>query len=599
MGRAFSEVLTVELAGAPGLYPIPAARFHSVDRAFGLLAVSAPGISAERTQALAADPQEIGYGEFTLRAGKLEAQLTIEDVATGKMKKVVFAAGPPGDVLGTATALARQVSDRIASYGTRNPQALRGFVTAAETRDPATAEVALNLAMVADPDFGPPYRTMAQWRAAQHDRAGALAVLERAEARGKSIPELERASIAEMAAELRNDRPARQRALAEVVKLNPGDAGSWRTLGEVASSRHDYPAAKEAMQKAAQLEPNDIGLLNTLGYYAANAGDLEAGIAALQRYRGLRPKDANPLDSLGDINFIAGRLSEAESFYLQAQQKDRNFLGDADLLKAAVSRLFRGDTAGADALAKQYLTARTEAKDPLVPYRQAEWMWTSGHRQEACRQLETFAAGAQSGPLREVASRANAELAIWSLMLGNRAAAARTAQQAMALAGPSSVAIAAVAQFSAQPPASPTEWTARAEQKFAGEAMTGVRNLALSFALLFDSHFQAAQVLLKQMYDGALSSDEGLPYLLAWTYLETGQTKEAEPLIRLNPVPNATGPGPFVTFYMPRLFYLRGLAAGRDGKREESRSNYQLFLKLSGKDRLIWGEEEKAQAALR
>ena len=599
MGRAFSEIVTAELAGAPGIYPIPANRFHSLDRALGVRTVSSPGISSERAQALAAGAQEVGYGQYTFRAGNVEAQLTVEDVQTGKMTKVVSTSAPAGDVLGAGTGLARQIAVRITPYGTQNPQALRALITGTESKDPAATELALNLAIAADPDFGAPYRVLAQLRAAQRDRSGALAILERAEARGNSIPELERARMAELAAELRNDRGARQKALAAVVKLDPGDATGWRTLGEVAYNRHEFPIAKEAMRKAADLEPEDAGALNLLGYYAASAGDLDAGMAALRRYQALRPTEANPLDSMGDINLITGHLAEAETFYLQAQKQDSNFLGDADLLKAAVSRLLRGDVAGADTLAKEYLAARTEAKDPLAAYRQAEWLWSTGHRKEACQQMETFAAGAQSGPLREVASRANAELTIWNLVLGGRGAAVKTAQQAMALAGPSSVAVAAVAQFLTQPAASPAEWTARAAKKFAGDTLTGIRDLALSYGLLLNGHFQAAQPLLKQMYDGGtLPNDEGLPYLLAWAYLETGQTKEAETLIRLNPAPNPAGPGPFASFYLPRLFYLRAAAAG-EGRREEARNNYQLFLKLSGKDPLVWGEELKARAEIR
>src|SRR5205085_5465958 len=141
-----------------------------------------------------------------------------------------------------------------------------------------------------------------------------------------------------------------------------------------------------------------------------------------------------------------------------------------------------GDVSGADGLAKQYLAARAAAKDPAVAYRQAEWTWISGHRRAACHQLETFAAGAQNGPLREVASRANSELTIWSLMLGDRAAAAKTAQQAWALAGPSSVGVAEVAQFLALPQASAEEWAARAEQRFAGRAQIGIKDFALAYA---------------------------------------------------------------------------------------------------------------------
>jgi len=81
--------------------------------------------------------------------------------------------------------------------------------------------------------------------------------------------------------------------------------------------------------------------------------------------------------------------------------------------------------------------------------------------------------------------------------------------------------------------------------------------------------------------------------------LEIDHSREAAPLLRFIPALNATGLGPFTPFYLPRLFYLRGLAAQREGKRDEARANYGLFLKLSGPDPLMWGEEQKAQAASR
>ena len=157
-----------------------------------------------------------------------------------------------------------------------------------------------------------------------------------------------------------------------------------------------------------------------------------------------------------------------------------------------------------------------------------------------------------------------------------------------------------VAQFLTQPAASPAEWEARAKQRFGAEAMAGLRNLALGYALLLNAHFQPAAALLKQMYDsGAPAADEGLPYLLAWAYLETGRGQEAAPLIHFNAPLPAAGPSPFLTFYLPRLFYIRRMVAASQGKREEARPQLQLFLRLSGKEPLVWGEEKKAEAALK
>ena len=605
MGRAFSEVITSELRGSPDIHSLPATLFHGFDRELGVRPVTAPGISSEFTQALLAGAHDIGYGEYTIRGGRLEARLTLEDAANGKVAKVISASAPEGDVLGAATDLARQMAAKVSPYGTRNSQALRAYVAGTETREPAAAEVALNVAITADPDFAAPYESLAQFRMQRADRSGALAILEQAEARGRSIPEVQGAHLKVLAAELRGERAGLQNALASLLKLDPGDSTSWHALGELALNAHQYRQAMQALERATELEPGDGGALNLLGYAAAYAGELETGMAALRRYQSQRPNDANPLDSMGDINLATGHLPVAESFYLQAQKRDRNFLGDGDLLKAAVARLMSGDVTGADGLAKQYLDARTEAKDPVVSYRQAEWSWISGRRKAAYAQLALFAAGAQNGALREVASRANAELAIWSLMLGDRPAAVNTARQALALVGPSSVAMAVMADFLTQPPASPQEWAVRAEQKFSGGGQAPIKDLALACALLFNRQFQPAQVLLQQMWDkGTPAADEGLPVLLAWADLESGHgetdhTKDAAALLRFNPALNATGLGPFTPFYLPRLLYLRGLAAEKAGKRDEARNNYGLFVKLSGPDPLIWGEEQRAQAASR
>jgi hypothetical protein len=79
--------------------------------------------------------------------------------------------------------------------------------------------------------------------------------------------------------------------------------------------------------------------------------------------------------------------------------------------------------------------------------------------------------------------------------------------------------------------------------------------------------------------------------------IETGQVKDAAPFLRFNPIPQATGIGPFWSLTMPRIFYLRGVAAAAEGKAAEAKDQYRLFLQLSGPDPLLWDEEKKAKAA--
>jgi Tfp pilus assembly protein PilF len=598
MGRAFSEVITAGLAGAPGVYAIPSNRLHSFDRTHGARPISAPGVFSERSLALVSGATRAGYGEYSVRGGRLEAHLTIEDPRTGKMTKVASASAAAGDVIAAASELTRQIAGRAAPYATRNPRALEAYVAALESADPAAAARDLTQAIAADPDFAPAYRQLAQWKAQFQDRAGAMAVLDQALARGGSIPEVERTRLEAEAADLRGDSAARARALVALARLDPGDPIAWRSLAESAMSRHEYRQSVEAFQKSLEAEPDDVTVLNQLGYAAAYAGDLNAAVAALGRYRTLRPADANPLDSQADVNLLAGRLREAESLYVQADKKDRNFLGGGDLFKAAMARLMTGDVAGADALAKQYVDARAEAKDPVVEYRKAQWSWVSGRRQAACQRMEAFARGASDGPLREVASRAYAELAMWNLVLGNRGAAAPLARQAASLAGPSSAGVAMVAGFLAEAPASSSEWAVRAEQTFPAASQHPIKNFALAYALLLGQEFQPASLLLKQMYEiPGPAADEALPFLLAWSYAETGRAKDAAPLLRFNPIPSPAGVGPFTPFYFPRIYYLRAVAEQQEGKRDQARANYRLFLQLSGPDPLLWGEERKAAQA--
>jgi len=292
---------------------------------------------------------------------------------------------------------------------------------------------------------------------------------------------------------------------------------------------------------------------------------------------------------------LHGRLREAEALYLEATKKDPNFLNGADLFKAAMARLMTGDIAGADGLAKQYAAARAAVNDPIVAYRNAEWAWASGRRKQGYQQMEALARSNESGPLRDLASRSYGNLAVWSLLLGDRETAARMADQANSLATTNTAVSTYVARFLAQPPATSTEWAVRSERMFPNAPAGTIKDFALAYALLLAKEFQSASTLLKQLEsNGAASSEANLEILLAWTLIETGHVKEAGPLLRWNPIPPAGGVGSFFSFSFPRVYYLRGVAAEKEGKTEEARNNYRLFLQLSGPDPLMWGEERTA-----
>jgi len=594
-GRAFSEIITRELMTAPGAYAIPFERLHGSDATFGNRPLAAPGISAERSLALAAGANRVGYGEYAIRSGRVEARLTLEDPQSGKITQVLTTSAAAGDIAGAASELARQLSSGAAPYLTRNSAALQAYVSGLESLDPQERTRRLEEAMVADPAFAPPYYLLAELLVQRRDRAGALALLDQASAHGAAMPEFERARIARDEAGLRGDTAAVQKALATSARLAPNDPVLWRALGQTALSRHDYAQSVEAYRKSLAIEPDDVATLNQLGYAAAYAGDLETAIGTLERYGALRPTEVNPLDSLGDVNLLLGQLRAAENFYLQAAKKNPAPQNGGEFFKAAVARLMTGDIVGADGLAQQFLNARAAAKDPMVDFHKAQWAWISGRRKDAYERMAAFARSAESGPARELASQAYSALALWSLALGNRSEAAQMAQRAVPLAGPDTVALATVAGFLSQPSGSAAEWAARAGRQFPEPAQKPVRDLALVYALLADRQFPAAAQALQPLNEAASPAvEDTVPILLAWADLETGKPKEAAPLLRFNPLPALSGVKPFTVFYFPRLFYLRGRVAALAGNTDQARAQFQLFRQLSGDRPLQWGEEASA-----
>ncbi|MFZ0935965.1 MAG: tetratricopeptide repeat protein, partial [Bryobacteraceae bacterium] len=152
--------------------------------------------------------------------------------------------------------------------------------------------------------------------------------------------------------------------------------------------------------------------------------------------------------------------------------------------------------------------------------------------------------------------------------------------------------------FLAGPPASPDEWAARAEKLAPRPEQATMRDFALGQALLLGKQFDAAAPALRRAYENSKPTNPEMPVLLAWAYLETGQTAQAAPLLALNPIPPPTGIDAFASCWFPRLFFLRGQLAEKQGRADAAQANYKLFLQLSGDAPFQWGEEAIARASL-
>ena len=573
MGRGFSEILSGELEGSPQRYAIQSRTLHSFDILLGRRP-EAPGISAESTDALVAGANQVVYGDFAVIHGILRATATEEDLHTRKMLRVAVATG--AGIFPVAESLARQLGV-TQPFGTRNPEALRGYVAGLESPDPAAASRDFASAVAADAGFGRAYLAGVETAAAQHNGAEAERLVARAGAHRNQLTALDRAGLDFDAAALRGNFPAELEARRQLARLDPANPDRHRALAEMLMSLRDYDAAIAEFRRGLSIRPDDVVALNMMGYAAAYSGDLPTATRVLRGYELLRPADPNPLDSLGDAHFALGHFGEAEQFYLAANTKSPAFSNNGELLKAAQARLMTGDVRGATALLSRFQAARQAAGDSYAPGYAAEWSWQTGARREAVAAMDRLSA---STSVHEVSSRADAQAAIWLVALGDRAGALAHARKAASEALPATAQLASLAASLEQPEA---------------PAPSGNGYVRL-YWLLLNKQFQSAVPLLEEIRRRPSNDlDDSLDMLLAWACEETGDWRRAEPLLRLTPLPQAAGLPVLGVFYFPRLFRLRGAMLDHEGHHTEATRYFQMFHQLSGPDGMVWGEEQSTR----
>jgi Tfp pilus assembly protein PilF len=512
MGRASAELLAMNLAG---LTPM------------NILPVSDPA---------PANATAIAYGRYTVAAGGIALHLAVHDLRTQRRIETVSARGP--NLTAAVEALARNIDPNARNAGPRNEQALRAYVEALQTSEPARAAELLDRAIEQDPDFGRAYTVALQLAMQRSDRAAAERILSAAAARGDAIGARERARLAFDAATLRGGREDRLQALISLAQLHPNDPGFQVAVAEFATQIRRYPEALAYYRRALQLRPDDPALLNSLGYSLALSGDLAAAKRELDRYRQLQPANANPLDSLGDVHYHHARFAEAAQYYLEAHGKNPSFLDSGELLKAARARLLAGENSSADQVFARYRELRKA--DPLLPFREAEWEFMAGRPERAREKLESFASAAEG----TMAQQAFTHLAVWSLYSGQRERAQAYAQNGNELA-----------RFLAQPAASAEEWKERAER---AAVEPRLRDELLAAALLFAGEFAAAEPLIQRAYQATTPfAAEGAQVLYAWALVENGRLEAAIPLIARPPIPQVTGLGPLTAIHVAKLRELR------------------------------------------
>jgi Flp pilus assembly protein TadD len=309
------------------------------------------------------------HGYFERHGSGLRFRIVMEDAQRHKITREEAA---NGGVLEAVTAVARQVEPGTTPFSTASADAVEAW-------GHANFERAVNL----DPDFSAAWLSWTQSLAAAGNSREALDVADRALARGGLRSKIDRSQIELLAANLRQDSAARVAALAELTRAFPRDPGALRNLAQAQFAARRFSEAAQTYQTLIPLDPSGALDLNLLGYAQACMGNVDGAKNSFEQYGKRSGQGINALDSLGEALFMNGRFRDAEKTFLEAYQKDPNFLEGADLWKAAHARWLAGDLSGADQLAGEYTNAQARKPGPLATWLQANWLYETGRKDQA------------------------------------------------------------------------------------------------------------------------------------------------------------------------------------------------------------------------
>ncbi|MBK5291152.1 MAG: hypothetical protein JJE04_05690 [Acidobacteriia bacterium] len=501
-------------------------------------------------------PTRLLRGYYTRAGNNLHLSATLSDSISLKTLESFSRSGPMQQgPLPLLDGLARQLWPQAKPFSTRNAQAVQAMGEGLASGNLPSSIAHLRRAIELDPAFGEAYLSLIPALSASGQQEEGLHLLRQALA--AKVNPVAHARLQWMQATAARLPEMQLSAAGTLVRLLPADAEVLGQLATLHMTRRQYGQAVALYRKALLADPSWPDLWNQAAYTEVRAGNTGAGIANLNKYASLVPTGANPLDSAGEIYFMTGRFKEAEQSFLDAYQKQPTFMAGVTLRKAAEARRMQGDLAGADALFTRY--ADSSASQPGFALARAHWEFTSGRKKKAMDLLRELAAKPGASP--QLVSAALAQLSVWLLDAGDRAAAHQTAQQAMQT---SAGGLAAMCLFVTDTETSASEWTLRAEKVFAHPSGAAIKRLALAYALLFNRHFREASLVLKTSYDQIHPNNEDhVKELLAWSYAEQNRWKEASPLLGLFPLPRSAGEEIFDCLVFPRGIALRAKALGR------------------------------------
>jgi Flp pilus assembly protein TadD len=353
-----------------------------------------PLVEAAVRDAYLARATRLVHGYFEMRSGKLHFEIEVEDAERHRM---IQTAAEDGE--------SEAAMNRAAKVLASDANAFPASTDAAAAWGQGQFERAVSL----DPDFALGWLAWIEQIAGSADPARAQQakdVAEKALARPGLRSPIDRARLELVAATLRQDDAARIAASRKLVALIPADPVMVGALAEMEMNLRHFADAARDYQELAREDPDNPGMRNQLGYAQAFAGDIDGARKSFEEY-GRQPGQAtNALDSLGEALFVNGKFDQAERAFLDAYKKEPAFLQGAPLWKAAHARWLAGDLAQADMIVERYWQDRAKARDPILVWRRANWLYETGRQDQAVALL--------MHPPPEAAEAAQRQLQVWN-----------------------------------------------------------------------------------------------------------------------------------------------------------------------------------------
>lgn len=521
-GRAAPELLSGTLSGKMDGPVIAASALTRVEVAFGDRPAGAPGISSQRIAAQLSGVTRLISGYVEKVASGVRVTAVEDDLTSGKRIRVVSVLD--SSPMKALTGLAHAFSTGAGPYQTKNEDVFRLYCVARESpADVARAD--LNEAIQKDPGFGPAWEALIQYETTRGDRAGAEQLIARA--REQKLDPLTAARVDFEASVLGGDQKEKLAALKRVSALSPGDTVLTQSLAETEAAVGQFAESAAEWRKLREVLTTDPNVWNQLGYTQAWSGDYPGAVKTMEGYAKMRPEDPNPLDSLGDVHYLNRKFPEAAAAYGQVCSKFPNFQTGGDFYKAAWAKFMAGDKKGAEADFAEF--SKVRAKSGNVTLISADWLYRTGHPKEAVAELRT-AVSTENAPPAEKSAWAG-QLAVWDLLQGDRALAAKDAEGVGAPTTPGAFLV----RFVTMPSASVSEWQARGIRMLPTPAAAGLRQLAIAYALILDGKKMDAAPIFKTLSESSPATDFTLRYIAA-------RVQGTVPRLELLPDPGSINP---------------------------------------------------------